>query len=226
MTPVTQDILEAPANEQGKTALYQIDPLLDPRWSQLVERHPAATIFHTAGWLEALRRTYGYEPVVLTTTGSGEPLENGFALCKVSSWLTGDRLVSLPFSDHCQPLADDPAVLETFLEYLDGQVRQKKYNYAELRPLTAFDPAMEAASRVSIDSSFCMHMLDLRQTEEALFKAFHKNHVQRKIARAKKEELKIETGRSDKLLADFFRLMMITRRRHGLPPQPIAWFRN
>lgn len=223
---MTQEILEAPANGRTKMDVHQIDPLRDPRWSRLVERHPAATVFHTQEWLEALRRSYKYEPVVLTTSGSGEPLENGLVLCKITSWLTGNRLVSLPFSDHCQPLLNDPAVLDAFLKYLEGQVRDKNYKYAELRPLAAFDPVTEAAGHVSIDLSFCIHMLDLRPPADTLFKCFHKNHIQRKIARAGKEGLKIEIGRTAKLLDDFFRLMLITRRRHGIPPQPVAWFRN
>jgi CelD/BcsL family acetyltransferase involved in cellulose biosynthesis len=28
------------------------------------------------------------------------------------------------------------------------------------------------------------------------------------------------------LIGDFYRLLLLTRRRHGLPPQPLAWFRN
>jgi hypothetical protein len=226
MAPATQEVMESPANKRAGLSVHQIDPLADPRWAQLVERHPASSVFHTRGWLEALRRTYGYEPVVLTTAAEGEPLENGLVLCKVSSWLSGNRLVSLPFSDHCQPLVDDPATLHIFLNHLEEQVHAGKFKYAELRPLVPFDAAMEKAAHAAIDSSFCIHMLDLRPPAESLLQCFHKNHIQRKIARAKKEDLKIETGRGAKLLDDFFHLMLITRRRHGIPPQPVAWFRN
>jgi|SRR6266571_752828 len=33
-------------------------------------------------------------------------------------------------------------------------------------------------------------------------------------------------GRSDALFEKFFRLHVLTRRKHGLPPQPLVWFRN
>ena len=33
-------------------------------------------------------------------------------------------------------------------------------------------------------------------------------------------------GTSERLLTTFYRLLRMTRRRHGLPPQPISWFRN
>lgn len=35
-----------------------------------------------------------------------------------------------------------------------------------------------------------------------------------------------EVGRSDALLRDFSRLNLLARRRHRIPPQPEAWFRN
>src|SRR5271163_255271 len=77
------------------------------RWSEFVERHSRSSIFHTVGWLEALRRTYGYEPIVLTTSPAGRELQNGLVLCQVNSWWTGRRLVSVPFADHCEPLVND-----------------------------------------------------------------------------------------------------------------------
>src|SRR5579872_1318551 len=87
-------------------AVYELDPLTDPRWSDFTKVHPEASVFHTPGWLSALWSTYHYEPIVLTTTPPGQSLLDGLVLCKVRSWLTGSRMVSLPFSDHCQPLVD------------------------------------------------------------------------------------------------------------------------
>jgi hypothetical protein len=206
--------------------VYQINPLQDSRWARLVESHPKSTVFHTAGWLEALCRTYGYEPVVLTTTGREGPLKNGLLLCKVSSWLTGTRLVSLAFSDHCQPLVNTPSELLGLLKFLENSVKAKDYKYVEIRPPAAFDPDVESGCHAAIDDSYYLHLLDLRPPLEVLFKGFHKSCVQRKLERAKREDLKIEEGRSEKLLRDFYRLLVMTRRRHHIPPQPFEWFQN
>src|SRR4030081_3521338 len=81
------------------------NPVGDRHWSELLERHPAASVFHSPGWLHALRQTYGYEPFVVTTS-PGPTLENGLVVCRVKGW-TSRRLVSLPFSDHCDPLLSD-----------------------------------------------------------------------------------------------------------------------
>src|ERR1700693_3520953 len=89
--------------------VYRIDPLRDLRWAALVERCPQSSVFHSAPWIEALHRTYGFEPVVFTTSRQRTPLENGLAFCYVRSWITGRRLISLPFADHCEPLVDNTA---------------------------------------------------------------------------------------------------------------------
>ena len=86
--------------------MYRIDPLLDPRWTEMVERHPRASVFHTPGWLEALRRTYGYEPAVYTTSPARGDLNDGVVLSRIRSRITGCRLVSLPFLGHCELLSD------------------------------------------------------------------------------------------------------------------------
>ena len=87
--------------------VHTFNPLNDPRWENFVDRHPQASVFHGRGWLEALWRTYGYEPVVYSTDSPSGELTNGVVLCRVNSWLTGRRLVSLPFTDHCEPLVQD-----------------------------------------------------------------------------------------------------------------------
>src|ERR1700674_839023 len=94
--------------------IHKFDPLKDPRWPEFLHRHPDASIFHTPGWLEALRRTYGYQPVVFTTSPPTQELANGLLFCCIDSWFTGRRLVSLPFSDHCEPLTDNPENLRSY----------------------------------------------------------------------------------------------------------------
>jgi hypothetical protein len=119
--------------------LHQIDPLTDSRWRTLVERHPRASIFHTVPWLESLRRTYGYRPIAFTTSPPGEELRDGLAFCRVESCLTGRRLVSLPFSDHCDPLLDDGADLSPFFLAIEQAVREENIRYVELRPEHAIE---------------------------------------------------------------------------------------
>jgi CelD/BcsL family acetyltransferase involved in cellulose biosynthesis len=204
-------------------SVYKLNPLEDPRWQDFVDRHPRGSLFHTTYWLKALQRTYGYEPIVYTTTPPGKELSNGIVFCRIRSWVSGSRLVSLPFSDHCEPLADAQDMSE-LMDWLRASRQRKQWKYIELRPLSP-----EGASRtwdLPKSESFSLQVLDLRPSVDTLFRNFHKSCVQRKIQRAERENLTYEEGRSDALLKKFYDLLLLTRRRHGLPPQPLVWFRN
>jgi hypothetical protein len=202
--------------------LYTTDPLTDTRWQKLSESHSNASIFHQRGWLEALRRTYGYLPMVLTSSPPGEAMNDGIVLCRISSWITGKRAVSLPFADHCEPLLGPSSQPSDFVRWLCGEVDRNGWKYVELRPRSW---NYESAGLVRSES-YCIHSLDLTQTLERIFQGFHKDSIQRRIQRAERAGLEYETGNSEELLTDFYHLLVLTRKRHGLLPQPRAWFRN
>ncbi len=145
--------------------VYTLNPLEDPRWAEFLQRHPRASVYHTPGWLEALHRTYGYEPIVYT----------------------------------------------------------EKWKCVELRPLSA---DLTTQTGLTKAQTYYFHKLDLRLTLDKLFSRFHKTSIQQLIGRAEREGLSYEEGKSEKLLQEFYRLLLLTRRRHQLPPQPIDWFRN
>jgi len=203
--------------------VHRLNPLKDPRWPEFLARHPQAAVFHTTAWLEALYLTYGFEPIGFTTS-EGKELSNGVVFCQIRSWLTGRRLVSLPFSDHCQQLACGPQ-LDTILESLLHARNAERWKYIELRPLSGEDIVKAQAGFASSDT-FSFQRIDLRAGVDTIFRGFHDSCVRRKIKRAERETLTYEAGRSEVLLKKFRHLLLLTRRRHKLPPQPAAWFRN
>ena len=186
----------------------------------LLEKHGLATIFHSAGWLAALERTYGYKARALTTSGPGEPLTNALVFCRVQSWLTGRRLVSVPFSDHCIPLVESEEEFRPLVSHLKNECDCGREKYFEIRS------ADLGAEGMAESASFCLHRLDLRPSLNELFHALHESCIRRKIARAQREGITYEEGVSEELLHKFFQLMVLTRRRHQIPPQPLSWFRN
>jgi Acetyltransferase (GNAT) domain len=215
------EVAEVSQADSEAKAAYCIDPLEDRRWDRFLVRHPRASIFHSSAWLKTLSVSYGYQPVVYTTSPAGQEITNGLVFCRVESWLTGRRLVSLPFSDHCEPLVDDAADRLALAAALDRELPQQRWRYIELRPLQSFDLGT-ALSRTDVLYSF--HQLDLRPDLGAIFRGFHKDSIQRKIRRAEREGLVCREGSTEELLDCFYSLFEITRRRHRLPPQPRKWF--
>jgi hypothetical protein len=207
----------------GSKSAHCIEPLKDRRWDEFVWRHPRASVFHSTAWLEALSRTYGYKPIAYTTSSAGQRLENGMVFCRVESWLTGRRMVSLPFSDHCEPLVDTQEDLEIIAVALDQESRRGHWRYIEMRPLQRFE-IVTSLQRATVPYTF--HQLDLSPDIDTLFRNCHKNSTQRKIVRAEREGLRYSEGSTKDLLDHFYWLLANTRKRHSRPPQPRSWFVN
>ncbi|MEJ2079899.1 MAG: GNAT family N-acetyltransferase [Acidobacteriota bacterium] len=208
-----------------------MDVLHEPSWDRMVAVHPRATVFHSRGWLEALRRTYGYRAVALCSPSSNGDVVNAFVFGVVRSRLTGNRLVSLPFSDHCDPLVAEPWELYPLLEALPAAapgLAGQKSRYTEFRPLTpGLDAVFADSDRWGPCAKFVFHELDLTGGSSRLFQGFHKDCVQRKIRRAEREAIvchQVKGDAEDAALDDFYALLIRSRQRHGIPPQPRRWF--
>lgn len=217
------DGIDVPVQHAVCKPAYCLDPLRDLRWERFLAAHPRASMFHSSSWLAALRKTYGYECAAYTTARPGAELENAIVFAKVESWLTGRRLVSLPFSDHSEPLVD----WEDDAQALESAVREEferdGWDYIEIRPLRSF-PFMKGLRSTQLNYSY--HVLDLAPETNAIFENFHKSSTQRKIRRAEREGLTYREGSSEEFVDEFYRLFLLTRRRHQLPPQPKMWFQN
>jgi CelD/BcsL family acetyltransferase involved in cellulose biosynthesis len=211
-----------PSTCESKTA-HRIEPLHDPRWEKFATRHPRASVFHSFPWLQALSRTYGYKPIAYTTSDAGQDLENGIVFCSIESWLTGRRLVSLPFSDHCDPLVDTAQDHEVLAAALGREFERGRWSYLEIRPLKPFT-ILTPLRHTAVTYAF--HQLDLGSNIDTIFGNFHKSSTQRKIRRAEREGLTYREGSSEAFLNDFYRLFTLTRKRQGLAPQSKKWFAN
>ena len=203
--------------------VYALDPLHDRRWPRFVERHPDASVFHTVGWLDALRRTYDYDPIAYTTSRPAAELTDAVVFCRVRSLLTGRRLVSLPFSDHSNPLVDSDETMREVLDFLERERHRAGWSYVELRPLR---PMHAHTPGFTASATFVFHRIDLRRPLDILLRGFHRDCVRRKIERAEREQLTYESGRSEQLVRAFKQLLVLTCRRKRLPPQPARWFDN
>src|SRR5258708_8747501 len=145
--------------ERTRAEVSTLDPLTDRRWKEFVDWHPRSSMFHTVAWLKALQQTYGYRPVVYTTTAAGQPIKNGMVFCDVNSWLTGQRLVSLPFSDHCEPLIDNQEEYRAIVLELRKWISVSSHQYFELRPIETLQPL---AQMIHVDETYGFYPLALK----------------------------------------------------------------
>lgn len=138
---------------------------------------------------------------------------------EVRSPFTGRRGVCLPFSDACEPLVFDPEVIELVKDRLIRFAQERRWRYLEIRGGKFFRLASNSVPQ------FYGHRLDLCRAVDELVSCFA-SPVRRAIRKAERSGVSATIVRNRQAIADFYRLHVQTRRRHGLPPQPASFFRN
>lgn len=184
---------------------------IDPAWTELVAAAPEATAFHHPAWSRVLKDAYGFTTVALAEQG----LAAGVLMARVPR-LRGRAWVSLPFSDHCPPLARDAAGLERLA---DGLADWAAREGASVQVRGSLPPS-RAWSETHIG---VRHVLPLTGDLDGLRMGLSETH-RRRLRQAERAGLEVRFGRSADDLADFYRLHVATRRRQGVPVQPRRFF--
>jgi Acetyltransferase (GNAT) domain len=195
-----------------------IDPSEIKNWDELILNFPDYSFFHSSSWSNVMRDTYNYTPSYFVIIENGI-LKAAVPLMIVNSSLTGNRAVSLPFSDYCEPLLQKEVNFGHILEGIKNICIGKKLKYLELRGGKNF---LNEVERSSFDYN---HTLDLTVGKEALFKNLSSS-TKRNIKKAVRESVSVEISNSVSALEDFYKMNCVTRKKHGLPPQPKRFFKN
>jgi CelD/BcsL family acetyltransferase involved in cellulose biosynthesis len=196
--------------------LHTVNPLQVEHWDESLLAHPTATIFHTRAWAQVLANTYGYRPEYLVGE-EGSQLFALLPLCEVRSWITGVRGVSLPFTDRCDPLASADVAWPELFAAACKLGRERPWKYLEVRGFP------EGAAKPSAE--FYSHDLDLSSTAETLFEHCG-SAMRRSIRKAEGQNLEIQALSTPDAMDAYYRLHLLTRQKHGIPPQPVKFFRN
>ena len=195
--------------------------IVDPReyagWDRLVAGLDGCTPFHTAAWARVLVDSYGYKPMYfLNDTANDQAV---LPLMEVSSCLTGRRGVSLPFTDAAPPLGHSPAVIRDMGNAVIEQGRQRRWKRVQLRGGAPFRADAQPSA------TYLSHTLDLSPGKEELFRNLSSS-TRRAIRKAEGSGIEITFQHDADAMRAFCLLNALTRREHGLPPQPHSFFHN
>lgn len=198
--------------------LSVLNPTTFSAWNDLIMATPGASIFHSSNWAKVLRQSYRYCPVYFCTVAN-DHFGTLIPLMEVRSFLTGRRGVSLPFTDYCPPIVEDNHQLSHALAHITEYGRKARWKFIEFRNGSYFDSSLPPTSY------YYGHTLELSGGEEVVFSNLRES-TRRNIKKAKREGVKAAIETSSSALHDYYRLHCLTRKRHGLPPQPLHFFQN
>ena len=182
------------------------------QWTRLGQAAKDATLFHTPAWADVLRRAYGIRVQVAMLECRGQPLA-GCLLARTRNPMAR-RTVGLPFSDSCAPLGVDAEAVARLMDALAST--RSLGGTLELRGVRGPAPwkTVECFEQWSID---------LERPFQALERAADRN-FRRQVKRATNEQFHVETGDTPAMLRRFYAIQLETRRRLGVPPQPLRFF--
>ncbi|MBI3867981.1 MAG: GNAT family N-acetyltransferase [Verrucomicrobia bacterium] len=195
--------------------MESLDPLLDPNWDLHLGRHVLSTVFHSQGWARTLQETYGHRPVYCGLRDDAG-ISALLPMVEAKTWLTSRRGISLPFSDSCPPLGTVEDTMRLAAHVVDVG-RKRGWRFIEFRDF----PHKLLGGESSL--SFKSHILDIHRPESAVLAGFE-GSVRRAIRKAESSELDIHISQEAAAIRDYYDLHCLTRKRHGLFPQPSRFF--
>jgi len=199
-------------------SLQIIDPTHYPNWDELLISTPGSSFSHTSSWAKVLKEAYGYTPKYFTEFDGGH-ISALISLMEINSFLTGKRGVSLPFTDYSAPIIHNGISFKSLFDHLIRYGENHEWKSFELRG----GQDLPMISQTS--SSYSRHILDLSKKLDEIFSSFRAN-TKRNIKKAIKNGIMVEKCHTLDSVREFYRLNCMTRKRHGLPPQPYYFFKK
>ncbi len=195
-----------------------INPLKFIGWDELILSAKMYSFFHSSAWARVLHESYRYNPIYITMIDKNA-LWVLIPLMGVKSFFTGKRGVSLPFSDYCDPIIEGNISYKDVFDHIFEYGRSRNWKFIEIRG------GRDILQDVSPFSCFYSHTLNLSKHEDQIFSNF-RDSTRRNIKKAVRDGVEINICKSLESIKKFYLLNCITRKMHGLPPQPYYFFKK
>jgi hypothetical protein len=195
-----------------------INPLTYPNWDNLLECTEGEVFSNSTAWVRILNESYGYTPLFFSIF-EGNRLSALLPVFEVNSWMTGLRGVSLPFTDYCNPIVGDEARFNCLFNHIVEYGKKREWKYLELR--NGVNYLREAPFQVS----YFGHILHLSDNEPRIYAGLS-DSTKRNVRKAVKKGVTIKFSHSIDALKKYYTIHCITRKRQGIPPQPLTFFKK
>ena len=158
-----------------------INPIEYSGWDNLLLSNPAHSFFHSSHWAKVLHESYHYKPLYFTLINDGKLLVT-IPIMEINSFLTGQRGVSLPFTDYCDTFMNGTIQSKEVFDYLIEYGKRAGWRYIEIRDSGDFLQDLPSFSY------YHDHTLNLSENEKQVFSNF-KSSTKRNIKKAIREEI-------------------------------------
>ncbi len=182
-----------------------------------IARHRFGSLFSSPYWISAVAGTYDFSINASVRTNGGR-IEAAIPYCRISD-LRGDRIVSLPFSDYCDPLVTDA---KTWNQLIAPLLAEKIP--ISLRCLRSNVPIADDRFQRKVPALW--HGVDLTRSGEDLWNGLHSS-ARQNVRKAQASGVVVRDGRTIEDMRIFHRMhCMLRKSKYRLLAQPLAFFEN
>lgn len=187
-------------------------------WDRFIADHPEGTPYHQAAWLHSISKSYRH-PCTMLTYKTENRIAGIFPYFRCKTLLGKTRIVSLPFSDYGGPLCIEPLTVNDL--FIDGM-----RPYLEAKMPIEIRCRLPGCGGVIPWNHYVSHTIALKAGIEQIRAKLDKKTVLYSIRKAKNAGVLVVDATSPDGLDAFINLNLLTRRKHGVPPQPRSFFEN
>lgn len=201
--------------------MTSILPIASPLCT-FIEERIKDTFYYDNKWFDLITRLYGYQLIQLTSRNTRGEITGFLPICFINSPLTGRRLVSLPFSDHCPLLAADEASEHDLINQVLQLVQQHNVKYLELR--TGACDVLAKHPDFMASNLYVNWSIPLADNAVDAWSNLRKP-VQQQIKKSQKLGVQVRVAQSREDMLLYYRLHLQTRtKKHGMPSQTQDYF--
>lgn len=192
-----------------------LDPQTDPRWQQLVEQQES-DVFHSPEWMKVLADTYDFPIEAHVAIDHTETPQAGLPFSLIAD-SKGERIVSLPFSDYCDPLVNGSG----HWEQLANRLLQHR---CPVRIRCLHNTAPLNDRRFKLINKAKWHGLDLSPNVEDLWGGL-KESGRRAVRKAGQHGIEVRVAQDKNDLRGFYDLhLRLRKNKYRLLAQPYRFF--
>lgn len=197
--------------------IQYIDPTTSPIWPALLERYHSS-IFHSPDWLTVLKETYGMEIGAYVLMDDADQPVAGIPLAHICD-MRGERLVSLPFCDYCDPLVTTEDQWRSLFGAIDS-----RHMPVIMRPL--HNPLPVDDPRFSEMKVARWHRIDLSPGTDILWQNIDRS-AHRAIHKAQQANVQVRLAEDKCDLRQFFEMHLHVRKhKYHMMAQPYRFFEH
>ncbi len=194
-----------------------------PGWDEFVRGHERGLPAHLTGWKRALEGAFPHVTgrVLVLKDGESGQIVAGLPVYVARSWFLGTRLLSVPFASLSDPLVRRSAHWELLAQGILQARDACRARYVQIAAM----PGTKLLGR----SPFGMrpqrhHYVPLDRPVDGVLARCSRMAVRHPIKKARQSGMKVVSGEDERLVADFHRLFVESRRRVALPAMPVSFF--